>query len=345
MAPPPASKLTGLSLDGGWIVKAQIEAPVGATGGAFSYCYEVSDKAGRRAFLKALDYTRAFNSPDPPAALNSLTAAFLFERDLLNRCRTKNLDRVVRSVGDGRVRVDDSLLGLVDYLLFETADGDLRSRLSAMGRVENAWKLRALHHMATGLHQLHSVEIAHQDLKPSNVLVFERKEAKVADLGCASLRGTASPRDNRAFAGDPAYAPPELLYGYLDPEWAIRRLGCDAYLLGSMIVFMFAGCNATSLLRSELAPEHRWKIWPSTYAEVLPYVREAFGRVVETFGRQVGDETLRGELKTMVGYLCEPDVALGGHPLNRRGFTSRLSLERFVSRLDLLSGRAEISLR
>src|SRR5205823_2049082 len=65
----------------------------------------------------------------------------------------------------------------------------------------------SLHHIATGLYQLHSAEVAHQDLKPSNILVFEGSTSKIADLGCASVKGVASPRDSAAFAGDRTYAP------------------------------------------------------------------------------------------------------------------------------------------
>lgn len=164
-------------------------------------------------------------------------------------------------------------------------------------------------------------------------------------MGCASLQGTPSPRDDKPFAGDPAYAPPELLYGYLDPEWTKRRLGCDAYLLGSMVAFMFTGLSVTAQLQSELLPAHRWKAWKGTYEEVLPYVREAFGRVVEIVARSIDRDELRAEATTMVRYLCDPDLAVRGHPANRRGFGSKYSLERFVSRLDLLARRAEIALR
>jgi serine/threonine protein kinase len=317
----------------------------GATGGNFSCGYEIVHNTRGTAFLKALDYTAAFKLPDPPSALNSLTAAFLFERNVLGRCVARNMDRVVRSIGEGRVKVDDSPLGTVDYLIFEAAAGDLRTQMSAMKKVETAWKLRALHHMATGVNQLHAAQIAHQDLKPSNVLIFETQEAKVADLGCASLRGTLSPRDDRPFAGDPAYAPPELHYGYTDPEWTNRRLGCDAYLMGSMIVFMFTGSSLTALLSTELAPAHRWGAWKGTYADVLPYVRDAFDRAIEVFGRHIEGDELRKELQTMLRHLCEPDVSLRGHPLNRRGFAAKFSLERFVSKLDLLARRSEFTLR
>ena len=52
------------------------------------------------------------------------------------------------------------------YIILELADGDVRHRLRKVDR-QTAWALRALHHTATGLMQLHSQRIAHQDLRPS----------------------------------------------------------------------------------------------------------------------------------------------------------------------------------
>lgn len=54
----------------------------------------------------------------------------------------------------------------VDYLIFELADGDVRSHLDAMPAFDAAFLLRTLHHVATGLQQLHRAQIAHQDLNP-----------------------------------------------------------------------------------------------------------------------------------------------------------------------------------
>jgi serine/threonine protein kinase len=241
--------------------------------------------------------------------------------------------------------VDHTDLGRVDYLILEIADGDVRSFLSASNKIELAWKLRALHHIATGIHQLHAADIAHQDVKPSNVLVFGATVSKIADMGSASLKGSVCPRDDRDFPGDPAYAPPELLYGYRDPDWTTRRFGCDAYLLGSMVVFMFSGLNATSLLFSKMAADHHHKVWKGTYGEVLPYLKDAFGLALESFAQCVPNEPFRTELRTLVSYLCEPDLSLRGHPQNRIGHTVRLSLERILSKLDLLARKAECSVR
>src|SRR6185437_7605631 len=172
--PTPAELLAGLSLDGGWKVTERITAGPDATGGVFSVSYIVESAHSGRAFLKALDFSKAFN----------------FERDILQKCADRRMDRVVRAIGDGNVRTTaTSGGGVVQYLIFELADRDVRLQLSLSSKVDLAWKLRSLHHIATGLMQLHSAGIAHQDLKPSNVLVFEGKTSKVSDLGRAAYQG------------------------------------------------------------------------------------------------------------------------------------------------------------
>jgi eukaryotic-like serine/threonine-protein kinase len=344
--PSPAESLTGLKLLGGWtVIKKIVNSAPDASGGNFSCSYEIAHDDGRRAFLKALDYTRALREKDVPRALQSLVNAFVFERDLLVRCNERKMSRIVQSIHADSIVVNATEIGKVDYLIFERADSDIRGHLSAAGTVELAWKLRSLHHMATGLLQLHSDNIAHQDVKPSNVLVFDGMESKIGDVGSASIRGIPSPRDDRNYAGDPAYAPIEQLYGYLDPEWSKRRQGCDAYLLGSMIVFMFTGLSATSLIFKKMQPQHRPGVWTGNYVDVLPYVREAFGLALTEFSEHVPHDQTRAELKRLVEYLCDPDITLRGHPLNRRGQTQQFSMERFVSNLNLLAERAELLIR
>jgi serine/threonine protein kinase len=309
----------------------------------FSVSYPVS-REGQRAFLKALDFSEAAKAPDVPTALQALTEAFNFERNLLRRCVEKRMDRIVVAIQDGKIRVDDSTLGTVNYLIFEFAEHDIRSQLALIEAHEVAWKLRALHHIATGLRQLHLIGVAHQDVKPSNVLVFKGRVSKVADLGCASVKGTESPRDELGCAGDPNYAPPELLYDYQDPEWNRRRFGCDAYLLGSMITFLFVGTTMTAAITSHLHTEHMFYNWGGTYQSVLPYVRDAFGHAINDFAEQISDTQLRRELVEIVSQLCDPDPSLRGHPLNRTKAGNPLSLERYLARLDLLARRAEIGL-
>lgn len=143
--------------------------------------------------------------------------------------RERNLDRVVLAISDGMIRVPARSIagGIVQYLIFELADGDLRSTANAAAHFETAWLLRALHHMATGLTQLHGQQIAHQDLKPSNVLVFDSKIAKVGDLGRAALKGSFPPHEDEPLlcSSSAARLPGRVLRQTLPPDAGRAPLG------------------------------------------------------------------------------------------------------------------------
>jgi serine/threonine protein kinase len=336
----PAKQLLGKTIRGRWRVIEPAPRHQGATGARFSQGYIVeSSDTGKRAFLKALDLADVARAPDPARAIKAMTEAYVFERDLLLRCRDRHLDRIVVAIDSGEV--GSSPADLVFFLVFELADGDARQIMSSAENIDLAWRLRALHHIATGLRQLHGQGTAHQDVKPSNVLLFNDAGCKLADLGRAASKGLTPPHEDLEIAGDRTYAPPELLYHHLSPDWNCRRLGCDAYLLGSMVVFFFARTAMTHLLTAELAPIHRPYTWPGTFADVMPYVRDAFGRAVEVFKASVPDG-LTEPLVEIVRQLCEPDPALRGHPNDRR--FQQYSLERYVSWFDLLARRVECAL-
>lgn len=56
----PAAHLLGRKLEGGWTVAEQLLRDPGASGGYFSVNYIITDEAGRRAFLKALNIAAMF---------------------------------------------------------------------------------------------------------------------------------------------------------------------------------------------------------------------------------------------------------------------------------------------
>jgi eukaryotic-like serine/threonine-protein kinase len=324
--PSPAASLAGLELAGGWLVKELVPRPEAATGGQYSASYLVESITGSKGFLKALDYSRAFRSPDPALALNNMTAAYLHERTLLQRCLNRKLRRVIRAVDFGSVAVPGSAFP-VDYIIFERAVGDLRDQMMAMDRINNGWRLRTLHQISVGLLELHNSGIAHQDLKPSNVLHVAPDDAKIGDLGRSACRDVQCPFDDDPVPGTRAYAPPELLYDFAAPDFSRRRFGCDAYLLGSMVLYLFLGSGSTLLLISQLNEQHRPKAWRDGFAAVLPYLRVAFGEVLSQIAPQLKLAHPQGDLLRIVAELCEPDPALRGHPLDRNRPEMQYSLD------------------
>lgn len=210
----PAEQLVGLTLDNGWKVTGFATRKPNATGGHFSHGYIAEDANGRKGFLKAMDYTEALLNPNTAQVLAAMTNAYLFEKNLCNRCA--HLSRIVRAVDSGSIHVNPTdPFTKVEYLIFELATGDVRAHLDMQARLDVVFVMRTLHHVATALEQLHRTDIAHQDLKPSNVLVFNETEgSKICDLGRAWDRNMPAPHDTCPVAGDRTYAPPEFVRRY-----------------------------------------------------------------------------------------------------------------------------------
>ena len=337
----PSQQLEGKELDGGWKVISRIIPLPHQTGGNFSEGYLVRKANGVTGFLKALDFSSALLSPDPARNLQALTEAYNYERNLLEMCRGKNLDRVCVSLADGTILATGNSPIPVPYIIFEQADTDIRRETDLSSKFDLAWSLRALHHVATGIWQLHQQQVAHQDLKPSNVLVFSRT-FKISDLGRSSQKGSPALSDGYKIAGDPSYAPPELLYGMSISDWTMRRMACDVYLLGSMAAFFFTKVGMTPLLLAHLANEHKPTRWGGSFDDVLPYIRDAFGKAVVSISIPTEVDT---SLRTAIRELCEPDPRLRGHPMSRAEKANSYSIERYVSLFNLLAGKAEWSLK
>jgi len=344
----PALFLEGKKLAKGWTVIKQVDRPSNATGGYFSVGYIVENETGTRGFLKAFDFSRARGQTDELRELQRLLQAYNFERDLLELCRTRRLSRVAQALEDGNVDVPGAgILSRVYYVIFELAQGDIRSYVDMSASVDYVWRLRTLHNAAVGLQQLHKQMIAHQDVKPSNVLVFP-DGAKVTDLGRASRDGVPAPHDELAWAGQSSYAPIELLYFHQEPDFRRRRVAADLYLLGSLILFFFANVGMTTAIVAELDDSHRPDGWTGDYQQVLPYVRAGFGNVCEAFRLSLEDilpPKVADGLLALVQCLCDPDPRLRGHPINRNKVTTQYSLERVVTRLNVLADEALMARR
>lgn len=92
-----------------------------------------------------------------------------------------------------------------------------------------------LRQVCLGIDHAHSHKIIHRDIKPSNIMVSDRGEVKVLDLGVASLQNEAASRmtEDHSTLGTAAFMAPEQWGGAsaASPASDIYSLGCTGYSL------------------------------------------------------------------------------------------------------------------
>lgn len=332
-----AESLEGMILNNRWRVIKRIIPKKNSTGGYFSVCYEVEDN-NKKAFLKALNFSSFFNLANGNIvdSIKQMTDSYTYERDLLYRCRDNSLSKVSIVIDEGVVKVPDfEIISNVPFLVFDMAEGDIRNTIDFTNDIDYAWKIKSLHNICVGLKQLHGVRIGHQDLKPSNILLFENSMvSKIGDLGRSLCQDIQAPHHGDKFVGDINYSPPEYLYGYIESDWNTKVKTTDFYLFGSMVTFYFTGVNMTTLLLKNTPKDFKFQNWGADYQSVLPYLKDVFQNAIEEFKRAVNDDLLKEDLAKIVNYCCNPDPNERGHKsLNLK---TKLDFEKTISNLDLI---------
>lgn len=330
----PSRSLEGLKTDSGWTIERRLSEKL-QSGGNHCVRYSATSSEGKSGFLKAMDFSRARNVDD----VNNLSAAYIFEREVLERCKNRNMSKVVIALDHGEISVPGFPEGIgstVYYIIFEVADeGDFRQKhLDSFNNSVQALfsRFKALHHVCLGLEQLHGAGLAHEDIKPSNILCFEGGIAKVSDLGQVTDYHGRSPFSGADFTGDPHYIPINLRCGDALSEFE-DRFATDLYMAGSMAYHIVEQIQITTVLMDEIlqiAPH----FWTLPYLERLPYMITAYNAVIQRFGESIEirlGADLAESISNMVYEMCYPDPKQRGNKKFAKKF-SRYSMRRYVSK-------------
>lgn len=341
----PAARLVGVKLESGWVISERLPKSEADSGGAFSIGYKAINADGEFGFLKAFDYTSAFETEDPPEELRRLTDTFLAERTVLEHCEGKHFSHVVKVLESGTLRLDGIPMNAVSYLLFEWAPQDGRAVVTNADPSDHLPMIALSHHAAVGVRQLHNAGIIHQDIRPSNFLVLQDRAetiGKLSDLGRAFMRNRPAPHDDETIAGAPTYASPEQLYNcerrLKGDDW---RLAADMYMFGNLVAFLLLGVPYSGLLQMNLDPSQHWKNWGGTFDDVLPSLLDAHGRAVSKVRESLRTE-IAESIATIINELCQPDPNQRGDRVARRQGNNPFELMRYITRLDLIHRRAAI---
>lgn len=122
-----------------------------------------------------------------------------------------------------KIEIDDD--GLIK-LIFRRAGCDLKdflqnSKLTMKRRKEIMLKL------LEGLEYLHSFNIIHGDIKPSNILIFDRDDVKYADFNLSRLHLFETEIDRKLYTM--TYRPPEIAEKRASLKSDIWALGCTFF--------------------------------------------------------------------------------------------------------------------
>lgn len=340
--------LEGRTLKSGWRVKNKIEPKNNRQKGKFSVCYMV-EKDGEERFMKVMDINEHIHRLGPNEsqadAFKRVLDQFVYERDVCNYCKGKHLSNVTTVITAGEEILDDQVFVPMYYLIFEKAEGDVIDAMEESARLDFAWRLRSLHSVAVGLQQLHTAGITHEDIKPSNILVFDKKSiTKVGDLGCSTCETIHSPFEDNPFPGDHNYAPPERAYGYHIADLKLSKKLTDCYLLASLITFYITGNSLNALIKQNLPETHAPGVFNGVFEDVLPYLDIAFVKALDQLQEDIPFDELKDAIVSIVRQLGDPDP-------NKRCRQSsmvqspRSQIEKTITELDYACNRAEILVR
>jgi len=124
------------------------------------------------------------------------------------------------------------------FLSMEYIDGeDLASLLRRIGRLPHDKAVELARQICFGLHAAHDKGLVHRDMKPANIMIDGRGNARVTDFGISGIAEDLVAKGD-IVAGTPAYMAPEQLCG----QDVSRR--SDIYALGLVLYELFTGRQA-----------------------------------------------------------------------------------------------------
>lgn len=343
---------------GGWLVGNRIVNNDVTT--KYALFHEVK-KDGKNAIMKVLDYDKCLNADyldgakDQNALLAREAEAFHFETQLSQECTGNHMGNVIRYLDSGEVKLDGYAVKNVSYIVYEMSEGKIGDFLKFSSKANFVAdlgmlidKLKSLHQVTKGVKQLHTHLIAHHNITPQSIEVFEtNSQFKVSGLQKARTRQALlnSPVSAKLFDGDYTYAPPEAFFGYKISEEMSTYYQIDTYMLGNLVVYYLSSMNLTTLINQKCPCKLiDWASKGADYQQVLPDIRKAFNESLDEIGAAICVKELREPIIEIIEGLCNPAPEERGYPGGFTKVQTNADLQRVLTKLDVLYKKAQLIL-
>ena len=145
------------------------------------------------------------------------------------------------------------------YLVLDLiAGGEMFEHLINQGPYSEADAARLVREVASAINFLHGLGIVHGDLKPENLMLSSKEQAKavikVVDFGCARSENLDDIKEDEGTGGvktanTPAYSAPEILAAAKDPDAPHKPIepSFDMWAMGVILYIMLTGVHPFDL--------------------------------------------------------------------------------------------------
>lgn len=341
---------------GGWTVGARI-ASADATA-KYALFHQVR-KDNVEAIMKVLNYDKCLNATfldgarDQNELLARETGAFHFETDLAQECAVSHMGNVIRYLDSGELKLDNYVVKNVSYIVYELSEGKIGDFLKFSSKTDFVVdlgmlidKLKSLHQVTKGVKQLHTKLIAHHNITPQSIEVFDKNTlTKISGLQKSRTRQALlnSPVSAKLFDGDYTFAPPEALFNYKLSEEMSTYYQIDTYMLGNLIVYYLSSMNITTLINRKCpCTLMSWASKGAEYKQVLPDIMKAFNESLDDIAASISVDELRAPIVEIIEGLCHPDPEKRGYPGGFKRPLDNADLQRVLTKLDVLYRKAQL---